>query len=314
MTKLRVALVTWYPRDPTRPRGGVEAVSVTLARALAAHPELEVHVITVDDQALAPTKQDVAGMTLHVLPRGTQPLLAFAAGPGRRMIQAYLNELAPDVVHAHDTFGIMTQGLSLPRVFTIHGFIHEDTRYKGGLRAKARAWLWQRIEERTWAEQPNIVAISPYVRERLRGIARGVIHDIENPIAPECFAVRRQEAAGTIFSAAVINRRKNTLGLVQAFAELKVPGARLRLAGPVTEADYGERIQHAIQAAGLTGSVDLLGSIPTAEIRQELSRASVFALVSFEEGAPMGVAEALAAGVPVVTSNRCGMPYMLRHG
>ena len=49
-------------------------------------------------------------------------------------------------------------------------------------------------------------------------------------------------------------------------------------------------------------------------MRQELATASVFALVSFEEGAPMGVAEAMAAGVPIVTSNRCGMPYMVQNG
>src|SRR5690606_6217379 len=44
------------------------------------------------------------------------------------------------------------------------------------------------------------------------------------------------------------------------------------------------------------------------------AQASVFALVSLEEGAPMGVAEAMAAGVPILTSNRCGMPSMVRHG
>lgn len=28
----------------------------------------------------------------------------------------------------------------------------------------------------------------------------------------------------------------------------------------------------------------------------------------------MGIEEAMAAGVPIVTSNRCGMPYMVRDG
>jgi len=28
----------------------------------------------------------------------------------------------------------------------------------------------------------------------------------------------------------------------------------------------------------------------------------------------MGIEEALAAGVPVVTSNRCGMPHLVAHG
>jgi glycosyltransferase involved in cell wall biosynthesis len=40
----------------------------------------------------------------------------------------------------------------------------------------------------------------------------------------------------------------------------------------------------------------------------------VFALVSLEENSPLGIEEAMAVGVPVVTSNRCGMPYLVRHG
>jgi glycosyltransferase involved in cell wall biosynthesis len=60
--------------------------------------------------------------------------------------------------------------------------------------------------------------------------------------------------------------------------------------------------------------VALLGKISAADVREELAKASVFALVSLEEGAPMGIAEAMAVGVPVVTSNRCGMPYMVRDG
>jgi len=60
--------------------------------------------------------------------------------------------------------------------------------------------------------------------------------------------------------------------------------------------------------------VVLLGRITMERVREELAQASVFALVSLEENSPMGIEEAMAAGVPVLTSNRCGMPYMVRHG
>jgi glycosyltransferase involved in cell wall biosynthesis len=60
--------------------------------------------------------------------------------------------------------------------------------------------------------------------------------------------------------------------------------------------------------------VTVLGRITSAQVRQELAAAAVFALVSIEENSPMGIQEAMAAGVPVVTSNRCGMPYLVRHG
>jgi glycosyltransferase involved in cell wall biosynthesis len=73
-------------------------------------------------------------------------------------------------------------------------------------------------------------------------------------------------------------------------------------------------VQSRIVEYGLQEKITLLGPITTEKIQLELAQAGVFALVSLEENAPLGIAEAMAAGVPVVTSNRCGMPYMVRHG
>lgn len=312
---MKIALATWFPRNPSAPRGGVEAVSVNLTRALARIAGTEVHVVTFDEEVKTPERSEWAGASIHRLPRASGSLLGFARGEGRRRLGEFLRELGPDVVHAHDTFGIMTRGLDLLRVFTIHGFIHEDTRLQGGLRNHLRAALWKREELATWAEQPHIISISPYVRERLRGIARGVIHDIENPIDAACFEVPRQEESGRIFSAAVICRRKNPQALVDAVAQLDSGvEVKLRLAGPVVEADYGESLEASIRDRGLAQRVELLGSLPGPAVREELAKAAVFALASFEEGAPMGIAEAMAAGIPILTSNRCGMPYMVRHG
>jgi len=313
---LRIAFVTWFPRDSASPHGGVEAVSVSLVRALAELDHTEVHVVTTSRDCTASATVEWSGATIHWLPWAGGGCLRHATGPGRRQVQEHLVRLCPDVVHAHDTYGLMVKGLPIPRVFTIHGFIHADTLVAGGRLARLRSRIWRRVETAGWADQPHIISISPYVRERLAGIATGVIHDIDNPIAEECFQVPRQEQPGVIFSAALICRRKNTLGLLHAFARLVHDGAdaRLRLAGHASEPDYQRRIHEFIQSHQLDQRVDVLGSISAERAREELSHASVFALVSFEEGSPMGVAEAMAVGVPVVTSNRCGMPYMVRDG
>jgi len=311
---MRVAVVTQYPADPRAPRGGVEAVSVNLVQALARLDDLDVQVVTTSSEVPAPRTEEVDGAVVHRLPRGGGPLLSEAVGAGRRRVLQCLESLRPDVVHSHDVYGLMVQGVPAPSVFTVHGFIYADTRVSGERLPWLRSWLWRAFEPRGWAAHDHVIAISPYVRERLSGRIRGRIHDIENPIAREFFAVERREEPGVVFSAALIERRKNPIALVEALIALRARGveARLRLAGPVREPDYGRRLESRVAAA--QGHVDLLGSLPSPAVRHELSRASVFALASLEENAPMGIAEAMAAGVPVVASDRCGMPYMVKDG
>src|SRR5262249_39627919 len=152
---------------------------------------------------------------------------------GRRIVHDFLRELRPDVIHAHDTYGLMVQGLPSPRVFTVHGFIHADTRLSGQKAAWLRSLLWRHYEFRGWADQPHIISISPYVRQARGAIARGVIHDIDNPIDTSFFDIRPHVLRKpVIFSAGAICRRKNALQLVEAMADVaaRLPGASLRLA------------------------------------------------------------------------------------
>jgi len=294
--------------------GGVESVSVNLVQALAALGDLEIHVVTTSRTRRTAQIAPWGQAQVHRLAWAGGSVLRHATGPGRRQMQAYLRELQPDVIHAHDTYGLMVADIPLPRVFTIHGFIHGDTLVSGTPLARLRSWLWWRTETRGWASQPHIISISPYVREKVTGIAKGVIHDIDNPIAPLFFDIARQERPGTVFCAAAVTPRKNTLTLVDAAAELISRGCdvQIRLAGSLSDASYVRQVRERIGQLGLEANVLLLGGLSTAQVRAELSTAAVFALVSLEENSPMGIEEAMAARVPVVTSNRCGMPYMVR--
>ena len=314
--RLKVAVATSFPADPESPAGGVEAVSVHLCRALSEFEDLEIHVVTIVPGAKADEEIRLGRHHVHRLAGNPGFLLLNAVGPWRRRMETFLRELSPDVIHAHDIYGLTVTGLRIPRVFTIHGFIHADTLVSGERFPRLRSRIWKHFETGGWSRQPHIISISPYVRERLSGIAGGVIHDIDNPISEEYFRVPRCERKGVVFSAAVISPRKNTLNLVEGFAKTLERGieGELRIAGAVWEDRYGERVRERIRALGLEKRVILLGRIGTGRIREELSQAGVFALASLEENSPMGIEEAMAAGVPVVTSNRCGMPYMVRHG
>ncbi len=313
---MKVAVVTSFADNPAAPGGGVEAVSVNLVKALAEFDDLDIHVITTRQNCYSEREEDWGKVRVHQLPWAGGSMLRNAVGPGRRQMKEYLKEIKPDVIHAHDTYGLMVKGLDLPRVFTVHGFIHGDVLVSGSRFAALRSWIWRRIETSGWADQPHIISISPYVRERLRGIATGVIHDIDNPISESFFDIRRNEREGTIFCAAAVIPRKNALALVDAVAGLAASGihVELRLAGSLDDERYVRQVRDRIRQKGLEKQALLLGRLDTKQIQEELSAAGVFALTSLEENSPMGIEEAMAAGVPVVTSNRCGMPYMVRDG
>jgi glycosyltransferase involved in cell wall biosynthesis len=311
----KVCVATWFPLEPGSPRGGVEVVSCNLVKALA-RAGVEIDVITFTRKIDTAFESQWQGVRIHYLPMRSASLAFFSVFRGRKILSHYIRQISPDIVHAHDTYGIMTSSLAIPRVFTVHGFIHEDTRYQRSLTSRVRSRVWKFIEVRGWKSQSHIISIAPYVREKLEPVVHCAVYDISNPVDETFFAITRDVAQPAIFCAAVINRRKNIYGLVKAFDKIsgRIPAACLRIAGPVEDAQYFQTIQDIVKRRNLGANVFFLGALSSTAIRDELSRASVFALVSFEEGAPMGIAEAHAAGVPVIASNRCGMPSMITNG
>ena len=64
----------------------------------------------------------------------------------------------------------------------------------------------------------------------------------------------------------------------------------------------------------LTKCVEIPGRLNQSAVRKELSTAALLVLPSFQENAPMVIAEAMAAGIPIVASNLCGIPDMVEDG
>lgn len=75
-----------------------------------------------------------------------------------------------------------------------------------------------------------------------------------------------------------------------------------------------ERLQMTLDDLGLTEQVRLVGPVPPDQVLQRLRSADVFALFSHEEGISNAVLEAMAVGLPVITTNAGGMTEAVRDG
>ena len=161
---------------------------------------------------------------------------------------------------------------------------------------------------RAAAESDEIIAVSEFTAsqvEQLLGVEPERIHVIHHGVRPFRVAVAVPARENVILSVGAIQRRKNIQRLVAAFEHLAA-GWQLVLAGSL---GFGaDEILQQIESSPRRGSIRVLGYLSDGELAGWYARARLFAFPSLDEGFGMPVLEAMAAGVPVVASNRSALP------
>jgi len=151
-----------------------------------------------------------------------------------------------------------------------------------------------------------IITVSEFTRNQvvdLLGVDRSRVYAIHHGTRPLAFPDRPREKV--ILNVGAVQKRKNIARLVKAFESVDAEW-RLVLAG---SAGYGaEEIVALIARSPAAGRISVLGYVSAGELAEWYARAQVFAFPSLDEGFGMPVLEAMAAGVPVVTSNRSALP------
>ncbi|MDZ4078363.1 glycosyltransferase family 1 protein [Hydrocarboniphaga sp.] len=103
--------------------------------------------------------------------------------------------------------------------------------------------------------------------------------------------------------------RKNHIALIEAYAELSEDTPPLIIVG---QPDFSyEAIFGKIKDLKLTGRVKLLSDVEDQTLPAVIRHALVFVYPAFAEGFGMPVAEAMASGVPVITSNTTSLPEVV---
>jgi glycosyltransferase involved in cell wall biosynthesis len=314
---MRIAMFSRFPEHMDQPKGGVESATVGLVRGLSARPGVDLHIVTLEKGRLDDSVVKNEYATIHRLRASRRPMIVDVfGGPGRRRIDECIRGIKPDVVHFQETYGFGGRYPDIPTVFTVHGFdslnLVTERKYAWWLRAP----LWRVAERKGISSHEHIISIAPYVTEQLAEYGLAEIVEIPNAISPEFFKVRNQPVNGRIFFAGWINRRKNVAAAIKTVRELVAQGmdVNLHAAGALSDDQYLSEVRQLIEESGLESRVKLLGRVGQDILRKELQEAQVFLLPSLQENAPMAIAEAMAAGVPIVTSRVCGMPTMVEEG
>ncbi|HSM26094.1 MAG TPA: glycosyltransferase family 4 protein [Anaerolineaceae bacterium] len=317
---LKVVLMGAYPMDIAHINGGVQAAFAYLVKGLAQTRELDLHILT-PSPTPSPRNDMISqpNLTIHFLthyPR-FERLRNYKNYQG--IVNKKISEIQPDLIHAQDagSDALVALRTEIPTVITIHGIRWEDGKHYSSLIKRFRMYYDSLITERYVVHNAqHLIAISPYVTRYFNGKLKTNVQTyyVPNAIDERYFNQEKNADEKIVLFAGRVIPRKRVFDLVQAFAQVsqQVPSARLIIAGEIhSEPAYVETIKKWIHLNNLDKQIIFAGSLSEEEIIHEFALCSMLVLPSAQETAPMVIAQAMAAGKPVVATRVGGVVDMV---
>ena len=229
----------------------------------------------------------------------------------RSLIRGLCRTRHVNIVHTHGYRSDIVGGhtghkLGIPIVTTVHGFTG------GGIKNR----LYEAIQRFAFRRFDAVVAVSRPQADQLRagGVSDRRLHVIPNALAPHGAPLDRAAARRALelpadgLLAGWVGRVSREKGVDVFIDALSSIGDRV-----IQGAILGEGPERAAESARAESTAPgrflWLGAVPDAA--RYFAAFDIFVLSSRTEGLPMVLLEAMAAGVPIVTTNVGGIPDLL---
>ena len=303
-------LVTGFP--PQR-LAGTELAAYSMAEHLARRHQ--VHIITARDKGL-PRESIEAGFHIHRLKTVRVPVLGSVLYLIRLI--PLVKRCHPDIVHAQaispsGLFALaLKKLLGMPYVVWCQGSeVYLPHRLSRGilrlvlsnadavitLTADMREVV-QRLYKREIVTIPNGVELERYQGLPGEKIRQKIGLGVEEKVALFVGTLRPVKGVRYLIEAMDIVVRENRL-------------ARLLVVGDGEE--RGE-LENLAKRLGVAARISFIGRKPHRDIPDYMAAADVFVLPSLSEGFPLTILEAMAAGLPIVTTRVRGLPEIIEEG
>lgn len=194
----------------------------------------------------------------------------------------------------------------LPRVVTVHDMVVFEGKYNRpefylkGMRDLTKVLNSSRVSGvivNSEFTKTEVLKYFPHLQDKIHvtylGCNRTVEKETRDLALPEKY----------ILFLGTLEKRKNLLGVVQAFEKLKAKGLEHKLVLAGAWGYQGEEIKEAIEKSPFRDDITHLSYVPDKNIQELYKRASVFFFPSWYEGFGIPALEAMALGCPVVISS-----------
>ena len=212
---------------------------------------------------------------------------------------------------------------ALPFVFLNRNFslwvattLYEDRKdriKKESFLSKVRHYLSLPIllyfEKIVFEKAQKILALSAYTKNKIvekYKINSKKIEIVSFPIKKEEFypiEYHQRKNDYLLFTGRLNDERKNIPLLLKAFSKIKKkhPSCKLKLVG----GKYSKKLSQIANELKIQNSVEVYNLVPYPQLIEHYQHAAVFVIPSFQEGLCISGLEALACGIPVI-STKCG--------
>ncbi len=257
---------------------------------------------------------DVQYFDLDSLPRYAKMLKYPCAGLISRRTEGPFDILLTDSGSSSLTLGLQRRAKRLGQftVLICHHFRNQLER------TLLKRLLYTYTEKRIVREADFIVAISKSTIRKLKELGRSEddillarpglnVHLAEKP--------RFREDPRRLLLVGNVESRKGIIEAVKALASSGIKNAELCIAGERDfDPDYLGLVKDCIGELDLSERVHLSGRLSDEELSREYDMADVFLLPSYWEGYGMAIAEAMARGLPVISTTAGAIPDLVEDG
>jgi glycosyltransferase involved in cell wall biosynthesis len=260
---------------------------------------------------------DGSAVVSPLLPRGTS-VRRIAGSESEALEWLWRVDLLHDngiwLPHNHQ-LAVLAEKRGIPRVVSIRGMLEPWAFRHKQAKKKIAWWLYQRHDLKQAqlhiatgeVEAKNLERLGLKVPVAI--VPNGIDLPEERPRShgPESQRAGRSGSRAALFLGRIYPIKGLPM-LVEAWARVRPEGWVLRIAGP-DEAGHQKQVERAVSDAGLGNFVSFIGPVEPQMKSSVLFDADLFVFPTHSESFGMAVAEALAHGVPVLTTT--GAPWSM---